>query len=60
MSNGIKITDAPDNVKPRCPHCQLELDEMWVKSKGLGIVEQQRILMCPHCHAVLGYGTLGR
>ncbi len=56
----VKIEEAPDEAVPRCPHCQADLSVVWVKIKGFGLIEQQKILMCPHCRAVLGYGTLGR
>lgn len=60
MKGDVKITEAPGDALPRCPHCSEDLPEVWVKIKGLGVLEQQKILMCPHCRAVIGYGTLGR
>lgn len=56
----IKYEKAPDNVVPRCPYCKAQLETIWVISKGRGIVEQKRILVCPHCESFLGYGQQAR
>ena len=55
--DGIKVEEAPSNVVPKCPHCSELLDKIWIKTKGLGIVEQKQIIICPHCEAFLGYGS---
>ena len=54
----LDITEAPDEVFPICPHCQHELRYIWVKSKGLGIIEQKQFLLCPHCRSFLGFGNI--
>jgi len=38
-------------------HLQLSDREIMRAAKGMGIVEQKQIILCPHCHAFLGYGT---
>ena len=55
--HGIEIKEAPRESIPVCPKCEKVLDEIWLKTKGLGIVEQKQIIMCPHCQALLGFGT---
>ena len=55
--DGIKVAEAPADVVPKCPHCGETLGTIWIKTKGMGIVEQKQIILCPHCHAFLGYGT---
>ncbi|HNU50215.1 MAG TPA: hypothetical protein PKJ98_04770 [Verrucomicrobiota bacterium] len=54
---GIKIEEAPETAVPKCPKCEKRLDTVWIKTKGLGFVEQKQILMCPYCESLLGYGT---
>ncbi len=54
----LKVEDAPDDVLPICPHCHKELETLWIKTKGLGIIEQKQIILCPHCRAFLGYGCV--
>ncbi|MBI2423743.1 MAG: hypothetical protein HYV27_13010 [Candidatus Hydrogenedentes bacterium] len=58
MSKKLDLVKAPEGVKPICPHCQTELDFIWVKSKGLGFVERKQFLLCPHCRAFLGFGNI--
>ena len=55
--DSVKITDAPKNEIPKCPKCETNLKEIWIKSKGIGIVEQKQIIMCPYCKSFLGFGT---
>lgn len=46
-----------EDLMPRCPHCETELPEVYVKTKGVGFVVQSTALFfCPHCHKVLGFG----
>jgi len=54
---GIRIEEAPTEVVPKCPWCGKELNTIWIKRKGLGWLEQKQIILCPHCHAFLGYGS---
>lgn len=51
------LEDAPETAPPHCPFCKKELDRIWIKRKGLGWIEQQKVLMCPYCRAFLSYGT---
>jgi len=59
MSN-IQIVEAPQDKLPKCPYCSKDLDEIWSKSEGLGLAGKERILMCPHCQAMLAYGAWRR
>ena len=54
---GIKMEKAPEAIVPKCPKCEKRLDTVWIKTKGLGLLEQQQIIMCPYCETLLGYGT---
>ena len=54
--DNVKIEEAPKDVVPKCPKCDTELDTVWIKFKGTGIIEQKQIIMCPHCRALLGFG----
>jgi len=54
---GIDIKDAPADDIPKCPKCEKDLDEIWMKSKRTVFVSQQQILMCPHCKSFLGFGA---
>jgi len=56
---GTLIEEAPEGTIPNCPFCRKELDKIWIKKKGIGIMEQKQVLMCPHCRALLGYGVFG-
>ena len=50
----IKITDRED-LTPICPHCNKPLDELYIKSKGLGFIEGKNVVyFCPACLKVLG------
>jgi len=56
MTKKLEITKRED-VTPICPHCEKELDEVYVKTKGAGFVEGKNVLFfCPHCSKVLGFG----
>ncbi len=54
---GVEIKDAPVDAVPKCPKCEKDLEEIWMKCKGSGFVSQQQILMCPHCKSFLGFGA---
>ncbi len=54
---GVEIKEAPKSVIPKCPKCEEKLTEIWIKTKGIGIVEQKQIIMCPKCESFLGFGT---
>ena len=57
MSSKLDLEEAPSDVNPVCPHCQKELEFIWVKSKGLGFFQKKQFLLCPHCRAFLAYGS---
>jgi uncharacterized Zn-finger protein len=54
---GMKIDEAPEDAIPMCPYCKKELREIWIKTKGIGWIEQKQVLMCPYCQAFLAYGS---
>jgi len=54
---GVKIKDAPKEEIPKYPKCETTLEEIWLKTKGIGFVEQKQIIMCPYCKSFLGFGT---
>lgn len=56
----MRIEEAPQDIEARCPHCNAELDRLWIKTKGLGVFEQRQVVICPHCHVFLAYGTFAR
>lgn len=46
-----------DDLLPLCPHCDQQLPEVYVRTKGLGFIEGRNIVFfCPHCSKVLGFG----
>jgi hypothetical protein len=58
--DGVVLEEAPDGVNPKCPHCSKKLDKLWIKKRGLGVMEQKQIIMCPFCESLLGYGVFGQ
>ncbi len=56
---GIVIEEAPRDAVPKCPSCSKQLDKVWMKKRGFGVLEQKQIIMCPYCQAFLGYGVFG-
>ena len=56
----LRIVEAPEGRLPMCPYCHKDLDEIWSKSEGLGLAGKERVLMCPHCRAMLAYGAWRR
>lgn len=58
-SDGVKLEEAPDGAIPKCPFCKANLDTLWIKKKGLGVLEQKQIIMCPQCESFGGYGVFG-
>lgn len=46
-----------EDLVPLCPHCEQELSQIFVKSKGVGFIEgKNAVYFCPHCRKVLGVG----
>ncbi len=56
----IHISEAPQDSLAKCPYCGKDLNEIWSKSEGLGVAGKERVLMCPHCRAMLAYGAWRR
>ena len=54
---GVKVVEAPAGEVPKCPKCEQNLDTVWAKTKGTGMVTQTQIAMCPHCEAFLGFAA---
>ena len=51
---------APSDVLPKCPFCKLKLEKVWIKKKGMAIMRQKQIIICPHCEAFLAFGAVIR
>lgn len=54
-----------DSIRPICPHCELKIDgeipyfQQAPGPSGMSIgIETARLFVCPHCHKVLGIGTV--
>jgi len=58
--DGVSLEDAPEGSIPKCPYCKEKLAKIWIKKKGLGVMEQKQMLMCPYCESLLGYGVFGQ
>ena len=57
--DGTQVEEAPEGKTPKCPFCKKRLEKVWIKKKGIGIMEQKQIIMCPYCETFLGYGVFG-
>jgi len=52
----FKFTTRED-IAPVCPFCNKELEEVYMKAKGLGLwAGKNLVYFCPHCSKVLGFG----
>jgi hypothetical protein len=52
----FKLTVRED-IAPVCPFCEKELEEVYMKTKGLGLWTGKNVVyFCPHCLKVLGFG----
>jgi uncharacterized protein YbaR (Trm112 family) len=42
-----------------CPYCKqnINLKDIKVEKKGRGIVEQEKMYMCPFCNYILGFSN---
>ncbi len=58
--DGVELVEAPEGTLPKCPQCKKQLTRLWIKKKGLGVLEQKQIIMCPYCESLLGYGVFGQ
>ncbi len=58
--DGVELVEAPKGKLPKCPYCKNPLTTLWIKKKGLGVLEQKQIIMCPDCESLLGYGVFGQ
>lgn len=40
-----------------CPHCkqQLSIHDIITEERGKGIIEKEKMYMCPHCNMILGF-----
>jgi hypothetical protein len=56
----VNMDEAPEDKFPKCPGCKKDLNEIWVKTSGMGFRGQREILMCPHCQSFLGYSAWKR
>ena len=51
---------APSDILPKCPFCKEQLEKVWIKKKGMGIMRQKQIIICPHGEAILACGAVIR
>jgi uncharacterized protein with PIN domain len=46
-----------DDLNPVCPHCEAELAEVYVRKRGVPLIQGRSVLFfCPTCRKVLGIG----
>lgn len=46
-----------DDLTPLCPHCDRELAEVYVRTRGVPLIQGRTVLFfCPACRKVLGIG----
>ncbi len=46
-----------EDIAPLCPFCEQELEEVYAKTKGWGLLTGKNVIyFCPHCLKVLGFG----
>lgn len=52
-----KIKVVEEDFKPRCPHCEMEVEKLITPK--LGFFASNKIFCCPHCYKIVGtgYGT---
>ena len=45
-----------------CPFCKqnANLDNMKTEVRGLGVIKQERMYMCPSCNSILGFAIMQR
>ena len=65
LLQGVNIVDviyerAPSDIFPKCPYCKERLEKVWIKKKGMGIMRQKQIIICPHCESFLAFGAVIR
>lgn len=53
----IRTCEDPD-VLPVCPKCGKEIREFLSLPVSGGLLNQQSVVVCPHCHVVVGYGKV--
>jgi hypothetical protein len=45
-----------EDLTPLCPHCEKELTEVYVKTRGFPLVQgKSSLYFCPHCRKTLGF-----
>jgi len=45
--------ESKEEVRPICPHCEKELDRLWMNELRFALRRRQ-VYFCPHCRKVLG------
>jgi hypothetical protein len=46
-----------EDLSPVCPHCGSELTEVYMRAKGVPLIQGSNVVyFCPHCLKVLGFG----
>jgi uncharacterized protein with PIN domain len=59
MSSQIRLEQTNDpSIKPKCPSCQKAVETLLTKSVKGGIFNESTLILCPHCHTIIGYGKV--
>lgn len=59
MGTKVKIEKCTDpEVTPKCPGCQKAIETLLSLPVSGGILNESNLVVCPHCHVVLGYGKV--
>lgn len=61
MKHEIVIERCDDPaVKPKCPGCRNSIEKLLsIKvASGFFTANQSNVVVCPHCHVMLGYGKV--
>jgi uncharacterized protein with PIN domain len=61
VKHELKIERCDDpSVKPKCPSCKNVLEKLLsIKvAGGFFSANQSNVVVCPHCHTMLGYGKV--
>jgi len=51
------LVEVPEGITPEVPILQERFRTIWVKKKGLGVLEQNQIVICPSCETLFRYGV---
>ncbi len=61
MKNKLKVERCDDPaVRPKCPSCRNVMEKLLSihMEAGFFSANQSTVVVCPHCHTMLGYGKV--